>query len=400
MADYKKYQSDGVSAEDKALDKFAELMIEKIESLKKSDSWKQPWFTEGSLRWPRNLSGREYNGMNALLLMMLCEKQNYKLPVFCTFNRAVGLNYTTDKQGAKKPITDADGQPLPRVGINKGEKSFPVMLTTFTVVDKDTKEKINYEDYKRLSNDEKAQYNVYPKLNVYQVFNVDQTNLKEARPDLYAKLESENKLQRPFSGEGESFKFPAMDAMIAENKWICPINLVHQDNAYFSISKNQITLPEKSQFKDGESFYGTAFHEMTHSTGTAEMFNRFNPESGFGSAEYAKEELVAELGSALVAQRYGMTKNLKDDSAVYMKSWLDSLKESPSFIKTTLMDVKRATSVITQRIDEVALELEAKQSQTNDKSVSMDAEAKVEKPQQEVPKPELEEVVARSAWHR
>ena len=54
------------------------------------------------------------------------------------------------------------------------------MLTTFTVVDKDTKEKINYEDYKRLSNDEKAKYNVYPKLNVYQVFNVDQTNLKEA----------------------------------------------------------------------------------------------------------------------------------------------------------------------------------------------------------------------------
>ena len=47
MADYKKYQSDGVSAEDKALDKFAELMIEKIESLKNSDSWKQPWFTEG-----------------------------------------------------------------------------------------------------------------------------------------------------------------------------------------------------------------------------------------------------------------------------------------------------------------------------------------------------------------
>ena len=224
-------------------------------------------------------------------------------------------------------------------------------------------------------------------------------NFGEPR-DFNLKLEAENKLQRPFSGEGESFKFPAMDAMIAENKWICPINLVHQDNAYFSISKNQITLPEKSQFKDGESFYDTAFHEMTHSTGTAEMFNRFNPESGFGSAEYAKEELVAELGSALVAQRYGMTKNLKDDSAAYLKSWLDSLKESPSFIKTTLMDVKRATSVITQRIDEVALELEAKQSQTNDKSVSMDAEAKVEKPQQEVPKPELEEVVARSAWHR
>ena len=95
-----------------------------------------------------------------------------------------------------------------------------------------------------------------------------------------------------------------------------------------------------------------------------------------------------------------MTKNLKDDSAAYLKSWLDSLKESPSFIKTTLMDVKRATSVITQRIDEVALELETKQSQSNDKSVSMDADASVEKPRQEVPEPELEETVARSAWHR
>ena len=81
--------------------------------------------------------------------------------------------------------------------------------------------------------------------------------------------------------------------------------------------------------------------------------NRLQPQSGFGSDEYAREELVAELGSALVCQKYGMTKNLKEDSAAYLKSWLGSLKESPSFIKTTLMDVKKATSILTQRIDEV-----------------------------------------------
>lgn len=114
---------------------------------------------------------------------------------------------------------------------------------------------------------------------------------------------------------------------------------------------------------------------------------------------YEGKEVGSPLANSVFAiWAYGQSAYIH--SAVYMKSWLDSLKESPSFIKTTLMDVKRATSVITQRIDEVALELEAKQSQTNDKSVSMDAEAKVEKPQQEVPKPELEEVVARSAWHR
>ena len=85
MADYKKYNTDGRSSEDRALDKFAEMMIEKINTLQ--NDWKKPWFTEGSLTWPKNLSGREYNGMNALMLMMHCEKQGYKLPVFCTFDR-------------------------------------------------------------------------------------------------------------------------------------------------------------------------------------------------------------------------------------------------------------------------------------------------------------------------
>ena len=132
------------------------MMIEKIESLGSKDGWQKPWFTEGTLSWPKNLSGREYNGMNALLLTMLCEKKGYELPVFCTFNRAVGLNYQTDKQGNKKQMTDANGEPLPKVCINKGEKSFPVMLTSFTIVHKETKEKIPYDDYKRMSAEDRC----------------------------------------------------------------------------------------------------------------------------------------------------------------------------------------------------------------------------------------------------
>ena len=135
-------------------------------------------------------------------------------------------------------------------------------------------------------------------------------------------------------------------------------------------TRNQKTIPEKSQFKDGESWYGTAFHEMVHSTGAEDQLNRLKPQSGFGSDEYAREELVAELGSALVCHKYGMTKNLKEDSAAYLKSWLGSLKESPSFIKTTLMDVKKATSILTQRIDEVSLEMKEQQSEDVAASVS------------------------------
>lgn len=335
----------GPSAEDKALDLFASMMIEKIESLSGKDGWKKPWFTDGALSWPKNLSGREYNGMNAMFLMMAAEKNGYKLPVWGTFNRFVSMNEQKDKQG----------NPLPHVGVNKGEKSMPVFLTTFTVVDKDTKEKIPYDDYKRLSEDDKQRYNVYPKMNVYNVFSVEQTNLREARPELWAKLEAENTRNEKHE-QGEQFTFEPVDTMIRDGLWICPIKPTHQDSAYYSLSKDEIVVPEKSQFKDGESFYGTLFHEMTHSTGKEGVLDRIKP-SAFGSDDYGREELVAEMGSALVAQRYGMSKHLKEDSASYLKSWLDSLKESPQFLKTTLVDVKKATSLITQRIDKVALDL-------------------------------------------
>lgn len=340
MATYKRPRPEGPSSEDKALDLFAEMMIEKIESIR--EDWKKPWFTEGSLQWPRNLSGREYNGMNALMLLIHCEKEGYAIPRFCTFDCVQRLN---------KP--DKDGKELPRVSVLRGEKSFPVMLTTFTCIHKETKEKIKYDDYKKLSENEQKEYNVYPKMQVFRVFNVAQTNLQEARPELWQKLEKE--YVRPKIENGEHFSFAPVDTMIKDNLWICPIKPLYQDSAYYSITRNEIVVPEKRQFESGEAFYGTLFHEMTHSTGAEGVLDRIKPTS-FGSEEYAREELVAELGSALVAQRYGMGKHIKEDSCAYLKNWLDKLKESPQFIKTTLLDVKRATSLITQKVDKIAQE--------------------------------------------
>ena len=354
------YNADGKSSEDKALDLFANMMIERIQSLSSKDGWKKPWFTEGSLSWPKNLSGREYNGMNALMLMMHCEKNGYKLPVFCTFDRVAGLNFTKDKQGKRQQVKGKGGEVLPQVSILKGEKSFPVFITTFTVVNKETKERVNYDDYRQMSEELRQQYNVYPKLQVYNVFNVSQTNLQEARPELYKKVEESCMQSKPME-MGDDYSFPPVDKMIKEDGWICPIKPLFGDSAYYSISKNEIVIPEKKQFKDGESFYSNLFHEMTHSTGAEGQLDRIKPTS-FGSEEYAREELVAELTAALTAQRYGMTKHLKGDSAAYLKSWLDSLKESPQFIKTTLMDVKKASSMLTQHIDKMALEIEKTQS--------------------------------------
>ena len=394
---------DGQSAEDRALSTFAELMIEKISNLQ--SDWKKPWFSPQAAQMPMNLSGRNYNGMNSVVLMLMQEKNGWQTSRYATFDRIVSMNFTKGKDGKSVPAVDADGNKLPHVGINKGEKSTPVMLTTFTCVNQETKERIKWEDYKLLSQEQREKYNVYPKLNVYQVFNVAQTNLKAARPELYAKLEAENKPEKALVKEGDMYSFPAVDRMFKEQRWICPINIEHQDNAFYSISRNQITIPEKSQFKDGESWYGTAFHEMVHSTGAEDLLNRLKPQSGFGSDEYAREELVAELGSALVCQKYGITKNLKEDSAAYLKSWLGSLKESPSFIKTTLMDVKKATSILTQRIDEVSLEM--KEQQREDVAASVSEENKEAKDMKQSASSNdseqteaEEEKVARSAFRR
>lgn len=167
MAGYRKKNADGPNSEDKALDLFAEMMIEKIESIRKD--WKKPWFTEGALQWPKNLSGREYNGMNAFMLLLHCENEGYKIPRFCTFDCVQRLNNP-----------GKDGKELLRVSVLRGEKSFPVMLTTFTCIHKETKEKIKYEDYKKLSDDEKKEYNVYPNMKVFRVFNVARASVMVA----------------------------------------------------------------------------------------------------------------------------------------------------------------------------------------------------------------------------
>jgi antirestriction protein ArdC len=337
MSYYKRsFNKDGQSAEDKALSRFADTMVARIKEIQ--TDWEKPWITNTG--YPKNIDGRPYSGANALMLMLHAEKEGYDVPVYATFERVLSLNYDKDK----KPLD------LPNVGVNKGERSFPVTFTSFTVINKDTKERIKFEDYKELDDEEKKQYNVYPKQQYFNVFNLAaQTNLREARPELYQKLVAENSTQQTV-GTANDFSFPAVDEMIKHDLWYCPVKLEYQDQAYYSPSKDEIHLPQVSQFCDGQSFVGTFFHEATHSLAGENRLNQFPP-SAFGSRSYSEAELHAELTSALVCSRYGLTKNLKSDSASYIKSWLENIQESPDFIKTLLQDVKKSAAVITQRVD-------------------------------------------------
>lgn len=172
----------------------------------------------------------------------------------------------------------------------------------------------------------------------------------------------------------------------------CPIKPEHQDKAFYSVSKDHIVVPTKEQFVDGESFYGTLLHEMTHSTGSEMRLGRLKA-AVFGDSEYAREELVAELGSALVCQQNGISKHVKGDSAAYLKAWLESLEESPDFIRTVMSDVKKATAVINFRMQEVNRQLENGQEvrpYTVD-DACLDPTLVVEAPFKENPKEEAKE---------
>ena len=353
--------------EDKAFERFADMLIEKLENGKKQN-WQKPWFAAGSMAWPKALyrKGKEYHGMNALMLMLHCEKEGYKIPVFATREYIFGLNKQRDSNGRTLldekghglPAVDENGEKLPFVHILKDQHSFPVFVSSVNIVNKDDpKDKIKWADYVNLSQEEQQQYKVYHNRIVHFVFNVDQTNLKEARPELYAKLEKENCPPPLEIDPSKEFNFAPLDTMIEKQLWICPIKvqeLKAGDSPHFSLTKNEVVLGLKSQYVQGghpESWVNDAFHEITHSTGYETCLDRFKADRDKDS--YAREELVAETGAALLCQRYGIPKTLKEDSIPYVQSWLSQLDEKPEFIRTVMKDVKMATSVIDAKIEEI-----------------------------------------------
>ncbi len=122
------------------------------------------------------------------------------------------------------------------------------------------------------------------------------------------------------------------------------------DDAYYSPSRDLIHLPIMEQFDSTAEYYGTAYHEVTHSTGHATRLNRF--ESGiaaaaFGSESYSKEELVAEIGAACCLHELGLeTPSTFKNSAAYIQSWLRALKDDKRLIISAAARAEKAVKLI------------------------------------------------------
>lgn len=308
--------------ENPALEKYAELMIEKMKEVH-SSNWTKPWFTSRFKGFPQNLTGRSYNNQNKVVLYFICDKYKYKTPIFVTFNQARNE----------------------KVQVLKGAKAFPISYYDLIIKDKITGKRVTREFYKNLSPTEQEKYKVIPFLKYYNVFNLDQTNYSEVYPEKWNALVKEFGLN---INSGNNFRNALLDSVIEKQTWLCPITLKEQDGAFYSPYKDSITLPERYQFIDDKEFYYTALHEMAHSTGHPERLAR--KFGSFGSTEYAREELIAELSAAVTGRDLGMAVTPRKENAQYLDGWCSIISSDPKFIMTILSDVNKAVTSLEEGI--------------------------------------------------
>lgn len=326
-----------------ALDRFAQMMIERMEKMKESD-WQQGWIGgAASSGLPQNVIGRNYSGSNSFFLQLYTAAQGYQLPVFLTFRQAQNF----------------------KAHVLKGEKAFPVIYWDMLVRDKDGR-KISSDEYRAMSRDERKNLDVIPFVKAFPVYNLDQTNFREVQPERMQKLLDRFKVPELRDTQG-MYAHSALDSMVAQQSWLCHIQADREEiEAYYSPSRDIVVLPMKAQFnrgmtpedvyRDGMEFYSTMLHEMAHSTMTPERLNR-DGGARFGDPKYAKEELVAELTAAMISHSMGFDSKVTDNSAAYLDSWITKLKQEPKFIVSVMADVNKASEMILDRVDAQRLAL-------------------------------------------
>lgn len=122
------------------------------------------------------------------------------------------------------------------------------------------------------------------------------------------------------------------------------------NDAYYSPVMDYIQVPCKGQYTDISEYYSTLFHEMTHSTGHRTRLDRFGTSAGiaaFGSENYSKEELVAEIGSACILNTLGIeTAESFRNSTAYIQNWLRVLKDDVRFIVSASSKAEKAVQYI------------------------------------------------------
>jgi len=249
--------------------------------------WRKPWIASGQAI--SHMTGKPYSLLNQMIL-------------------GRGGEYVTFKQ-----VQDEGGR------VKKGAKAQMVVFWKW----------IEQED------EETHEKKQVPFLRYFNVFHIDQCDgikAKHAEP-------------LPQAVEPDA----AAEAIIADYLKHSGVRLIHEEGnrAFYRPSSDSVTLPLVDQFKNTAEYYGTAFHELTHSTGHESRLNRLHTVAAFGSEDYSKEELIAEIGAAALVNHAGLeTADSFKNNAAYIQNWLQALRNDKRFIVSAAGKAEKAVNLI------------------------------------------------------
>ena len=255
-----------------------------------------PWHGVSVL--PQNAkTENNYNGINVPLLWAYQIKKEYQSGIWATYKQWQDL-------GAQ---------------VKKGEKGAPIVFWKAL-------------DIEPSDDNEEAQIRMFAKHST--VFNVAQVEGYEA-----AKMEFEpNDIQAIAAADH------LLDSSSIKIRYV-------ENSAYYSVVGDYINLPRPEFFKDTngstatENFYSTAFHECVHATGAKHRLNR-GMKHKYASKNYAFEELIAELGAAMLCSSTGVIAVPREDHALYIQNWLKALKDDKKFIFAASSHAQKAADYL------------------------------------------------------
>ena len=127
------------------------------------------------------------------------------------------------------------------------------------------------------------------------------------------------------------------------------VHMTHEqgDRAYYRPATDTVVLPIRKQFMSTAEYFSTAFHELVHSTGHKSRLDRLDHVAAFGSEDYSKEELIAEIGAAALVNHTGLeTLDSFRNNAAYVQNWLQVLKDDKRFIVSAAGKAEKAVNLI------------------------------------------------------
>ena len=284
--------------------KITNLFIEKIEA--GVNPWHKTWSTTGLA--PQNyFSKTTYQGINMFLLGMT----PYDVPFFCTFNQAKEHGGT----------------------VRKGAKSLPVVY--WNVVESKT------ETVTRDGKTEPAKHAFIKYYNVFNIRDVEGIDFVIPQPKLC---------------QNENETIAVCETIVANMPQAPAIRHTNKNAAYYVPMADYVNMPAIAQFTSSAEYYNVLFHELCHSTGHQSRLNREGVTNlcRYGSTNYSKEELVAELGASFLSSFTGIaTQELLENAAAYLKGWLKPLKQDKKFIFWAAKEAQKAVQFIAPNLTDL-----------------------------------------------